>query len=767
MVNIKTSLNMKKITLLISIILTYGFNSFGQIIPPSESVYFSGEIKSESIQSLMLTSNKVQIETNRLLYNYDINTKERTKQALKGGTVSPLNTFLIKNDIDDKGGRIIVNNIKTKKEIVLVDLYSWISITKFSDNERYFAVVSTKPTQYGGPEKITIYNTETWNIVYQKKYTTYKFSIGKMFFKSDSIISLYQRYDVFSVGKRESYKIADLNIDTKNESIKEISEKEYGYIILRKHPYIIKNHPYSIIDTSGVTVLSFEGYRLLKHEFWFDGKYLSVQYEENDNYYYSIYSVDSWNNIIKLKLPRPKNKYIATFNADLSKIIIIDSPVENCYRTCNFSLNIYNTKDLTCKFDTSQVKIPEISQQTDILKEPNILLSVKNEKNENFSNVEFIINNKTNVTNSQGKIQTNIMQSGKYDISVLYYKNAKKKSKNKPKYSYSITRYIDADNQYSFDIVLDKAKKSNVNVNVSDLETPLYTQAVSTNTIATYNEFLDKYPSAKYHKEVQLKKQVLIDVIREQAFFEYINKSYKFVDCYEYLRIFPDGKNSNKVKAIKSEIELYQSILDNPSIEKCEQYYSNYSSGRFVKNVKEVEDYLPCKDSRDGKTYKTVKIDKQVWMAENLAYKASSGCWAYDNDQSNVSKYGYLYNWETAENVCPSGWHLPTDAEWTTLENYLGGRDVAGGKMKSTIGWDSPNKSATNSSGFSALPAGDRNSEGESNYFSNTNAHFWSSTLYGDSERFAWKHNLSFNSGEVSRSINHPASSYSVRCIKD
>jgi len=114
------------------------------------------------------------------------------------------------------------------------------------------------------------------------------------------------------------------------------------------------------------------------------------------------------------------------------------------------------------------------------------------------------------------------------------------------------------------------------------------------------------------------------------------------------------------------------------------------------------------RDNRDGKVYKTVQIGNQVWMAENLAYKLNSGCWAYDNNLANVKTYGYLYNWETAKNVCPAGWHLPTDAEWTSLVDYLGGKSVAGGKMKEkgTSHWHSPNISATNESGFHVLPAG-------------------------------------------------------------
>ena len=81
-------------------------------------------------------------------------------------------------------------------------------------------------------------------------------------------------------------------------------------------------------------------------------------------------------------------------------------------------------------------------------------------------------------------------------------------------------------------------------------------------------------------------------------------------------------------------------------------------------------------------------------MAENLAYKPSSGnYWAYGDDNSPklhyawLKKYGYLYDWRTAQNVCPSGWHLPSDKKWTTLTKYLGGWDVAGIFMKSTSGW--------------------------------------------------------------------------------
>lgn len=127
------------------------------------------------------------------------------------------------------------------------------------------------------------------------------------------------------------------------------------------------------------------------------------------------------------------------------------------------------------------------------------------------------------------------------------------------------------------------------------------------------------------------------------------------------------------------------------------------------------------------KIYKTVTIGTQTWFAENLAYLPSvtggavkGGFWVYDYEGTDVNAakltlnyqiYGVLYDLENAKTSCPTGWHLPSNAEFTTLTDYLGGVDVAGGKMKETgtTHWDSPNKGATNESGFSALPAGKKN----------------------------------------------------------
>ncbi len=171
-------------------------------------------------------------------------------------------------------------------------------------------------------------------------------------------------------------------------------------------------------------------------------------------------------------------------------------------------------------------------------------------------------------------------------------------------------------------------------------------------------------------------------------------------------------------------------------------------------------------DSRDGQTYNTIKIGNQLWMAENLNYYTSSGSWCYDNNSSNCSTYGRLYDWETALTVAPASWHLPTDAEWTTLINSLGGESVAGGKMKETgtSHWNSPNTGATNESGFTALPGGRRSSDGSFHYLG-SNAHFWSATEHDAS--YAWSRYLYCNSADVTRNYHDKSRGFCVRCVKD
>ena len=144
-------------------------------------------------------------------------------------------------------------------------------------------------------------------------------------------------------------------------------------------------------------------------------------------------------------------------------------------------------------------------------------------------------------------------------------------------------------------------------------------------------------------------------------------------------------------------------------------------------------------DSRDGKTYKTVKIGSQTWMAENLNYHGEDGflglCYGDEPKEKirkpeNCKKYGRLYNWPEAMNACPKGWHLPDTTEWQTLVDFAGGDEVAGKKLKAKSGWEKPlgqskckwteekiddrgrvtiiehDKCNTDEYGFSALPGG-------------------------------------------------------------
>ena len=185
-------------------------------------------------------------------------------------------------------------------------------------------------------------------------------------------------------------------------------------------------------------------------------------------------------------------------------------------------------------------------------------------------------------------------------------------------------------------------------------------------------------------------------------------------------------------------------------------------------------------DARDGRTYNTVTIGSQTWMAENLNIYTPAGSWYYDNDSASYSSvYGRLYDWATVidvgtsssanpsgvQGLCPSGWHLPSHAEWTELTDYLGGESVAGGKLKETgTTWGSPNTGATNESGFSALPGGYRKSDG-SFYSTVYLGGWWSATENTTSG--AWYRRLYYSSAVVESSSTFKGYGFSVRCVMD
>ena len=187
--------------------------------------------------------------------------------------------------------------------------------------------------------------------------------------------------------------------------------------------------------------------------------------------------------------------------------------------------------------------------------------------------------------------------------------------------------------------------------------------------------------------------------------------------------------------------------------------------------------------------FNSVRIGKQVWSSENLnTAEFSNGdkiseaktneewqtmgeqgksAWCYyDNDPANGIKYGKLYNWYAVADprgLCPAGWHVPSDGEWTQLSNTLGGDNNAGSKMKSASGWDQGGN-GTNSSGFSGLPGGYRNVDGSYDvvgYY----GYWWSSTQ--SSTSYAWIRNLDYYPGDVSRDGYDKRDGFSVRCVRD
>ncbi len=248
-----------------------------------------------------------------------------------------------------------------------------------------------------------------------------------------------------------------------------------------------------------------------------------------------------------------------------------------------------------------------------------------------------------------------------------------------------------------------------------------------------------------------------------------------------YMMILPGSQNENLQIGVKIDGNWKEMSKTQPS-------------GGFVRGKKYVVALntegagwdATYKDNRDDKTYPYVTIGTQVWMAENLAYLPSvvgpatgststAHYYVYGYDGTNVTaakgttnynKYGVLYNWPAALTACPEGWHLPSDAEWTTLTTYLGGLSVAGGKMKEagTTHWETPNTEATNESGFTALPGGYRLDDGTFSYIGGY-GYWWSSTQYDT--LFAWHRYLGYSDSDVLRCSSHKVLGFSVRCLRD
>jgi len=191
----------------------------------------------------------------------------------------------------------------------------------------------------------------------------------------------------------------------------------------------------------------------------------------------------------------------------------------------------------------------------------------------------------------------------------------------------------------------------------------------------------------------------------------------------------------------------------------------------------------------DGNLYPAITIGTQTWMTENLkvthynngesiVYIDDGDLWSrqnqgaycvFDSVYSHKKTYGLLYNWYAVtdkRNLCPEGWHVPSDGEWTILTDFLGGEITAGGKLKENgfKHWKRPNSKASNESEFTALPGGFRNYDGifyDMGYY----GFWWTSTKEGS--RLAWGRGMYYFYGDVNRDNNEMTNGFSVRCLKD
>ncbi len=257
--------------------------------------------------------------------------------------------------------------------------------------------------------------------------------------------------------------------------------------------------------------------------------------------------------------------------------------------------------------------------------------------------------------------------------------------------------------------------------------------------------------------------------------------------------VYINGKQTIQGKKIFADtIDMNNNVLVNLSDPVNDKDAVNKAYiDRLIQRIEFMEIHTGLKvEDIDGNDYSVVVIGSQEWIGSNLkatrynngdpipletlfgewSSKTTGAYCYYDNQVAYRDTFGLLYNYYAvidSRNICPAGFHVPTDAEWTTLITFLGGTTVAGGKLKESgvKHWIEPNTDATDDFAFSALPGGYRNGSGGAYQFVKSLGYFWSSSEFSATN--GYMRYISNNSASITRNNSVKSTGYSVRCIRD
>ena len=340
--------------------------------------------------------------------------------------------------------------------------------------------------------------------------------------------------------------------------------------------------------------------------------------------------------------------------------------------------------------------------------------------------------------------------------------------------------------------------------NPQDAATKSYVDGLNNSSLMKFNGW-DNYQVWSDNATIQLQPNSFLFLNANNATLVFPNNTSNFGDVIYVYVMQKELPNVN----LQANFPALIAVPDNNAPNDLYSTSSGIITGKFgggLNTIIQVGDYWMVGGFNKTEIFPSVTIGTQIWSTSNLdvtTYRdgtpipqvtdpsqwanLTTGAWCYyNNDPANGAVYGKLYNWYAVAGIhdndpntpnkvlAPTGWHIPTDAEWSTLINYLdqtanGGQNipnVAGGKMKSagTTLWVSPNTGATNISGFTGLPGG---TFGGNNTFYgiNTNGNWWTSTEINGSE--AWYRYINYDNTNAARHFANKTFGHSVRCVRD